>query len=423
MLNGKLGDAALTSQEAGSTFEHFAQAQLTLFQAQLSANGETLSAVSGSLTQLGVDTEQLASLSDDQLAKLAQDYDGTARSIVDDLDGWGVSMDEGAASTVRAASQIQAALEDMGGKLKKAFSKENIDFGAFSDACAAAGVSTETLNSIGSANLAALASNFNGNIDQMVWAVQNYNAQPIVDKNGNVTVNQAQLMDAQGNVYTWNGSQLMDKNGVVDVSVGDLRDAQGNLVTWNGTALQSKSAKTKVDKKEVDRAQTSVDKLNGTKLKSKEMTAKASYGTLPKCQSAMQAVMNEPFHSRSATITTTYVTVNRTRNEKAAGGIRQADGGIRMHAHGAIVDAPVTGYPLDWVGEDGAEAIVPLTNRKYSEPFAATIAEQMAKLGGQRGDVYNIYLDGSALEVDERVAEALRALVSELKRTVRTGRG
>lgn len=76
VLNGKLGDAALTSQEAGSTFEHFAQAQLTLFQAQLSANGETLSAVSGSLTQLGVDTEQLASLSDDQLAKLAQDYDG-----------------------------------------------------------------------------------------------------------------------------------------------------------------------------------------------------------------------------------------------------------------------------------------------------------------------------------------------------------
>ena len=81
-----------------------------------------------------------------------------------------------------------------------------------------------------------------------------------------------------------------------------------------------------------------------------------------------------------------------------------------MHAHGAIVDAPVTGYPLDWVGEDGAEAIVPLTNRKYSEQFAATIAEQMAKLGGQRGAVYNIYLDGSALEVDERVAEALRAL-------------
>lgn len=423
VLNGKLGDASLTTQEAGSTFEHFAQAQLTLFQAQLSANGETLSAISGSLTQLGVDTEQLASLSDDQLARLAQDYDGTARSIVDDLDGWGVSMDEGAASTVRAASQIQAALEDMGGKLKKAFSKENIDFGAFSDACAAAGVSTETLNSIGSANLAALASNFNGNIDQMVWAVQNYNAQPIVDKNGNVTVDQAQLMDAQGNVYTWNGSQLMDKNGVVDVSVGDLRDAQGNLVTWNGTALQSKSAKTKVDKKEVDKAQTSVEKLNGTKLKSKEMTAKASYGTLPKCQSAMQAVMNEPFHSRSATITTTYVTVHRTRNEKAAGGIRHAEGGIRMHAHGAIVDAPVTGYPLDWVGEDGAEAIVPLTNRRYSEPFAATIAEQMARLGGQRGDVYNIYLDGSALEVDERVAEALKALVAELKRTVRTGRG
>ena len=88
-----------------------------------------------------------------------------------------------------------------------------------------------------------------------------------------------------------------------------------------------------------------------------------------------------------------------------------------------LQDIPGVVIPAPETGEDGAEAIVPLTNRKYSEPFAATIAEQMARIGGQRGDVYNIYLDGSALEVDERVAEALKALVAELKRTVRTGRG
>ena len=423
VLNGKLGDASQVTQEAGSTFEHFAQAQLTLFQSQLSANGQSLSSMSESLTSLGVNTEQLASLSDEQLALLAQDYDGTTRSIVSDLDGWGVSMDEGAASTVRAASQIQGALEDMGGKLKKAFSKENIDFGAFSDACAAAGVSTETLNSIGSSNLAALAHNFNGNIDQMVWAVQNYNAQPIVDKDGHVTVDQTQLMDAQGNVYTWNNGKLQDQNGTVTVSVDQLRDAQGNLVTWNGTSLKVQKTTAKAEKSSLDKAQSALDKWNRTEPKEKKAKATASYGSLSKAQSAMHSVMSEPFHDRSATITTTYVTVNKTRNEKAAGGIRHADGGIRLHARGAIVDAPVTGYPLDWVGEDGAEAIVPLTNRKYSEPFAATIAEQMGRLGGARGDTYNIYIDGSALEVDERVGEALRVLVSELKRTVRTGRG
>lgn len=57
----------------------------------------------------------------------------------------------------------------------------------------------------------------------------------------------------------------------------------------------------------------------------------------------------------------------------AAGGIRaNAAGGIRKHADGAIVNRAT---PLDIVGEDGAEAIIPLTNKRYVKPFADAVAE------------------------------------------------
>lgn len=61
--------------------------------------------------------------------------------------------------------------------------------------------------------------------------------------------------------------------------------------------------------------------------------------------------------------------------QNAAGGIRaNAAGGLRMHADGAIVNRAT---PLDIVGEDGAEAIIPLTNKRYVKPFADAVAEGM----------------------------------------------
>lgn len=48
---------------------------------------------------------------------------------------------------------------------------------------------------------------------------------------------------------------------------------------------------------------------------------------------------------------------------------------MRYHAGGAIATRAM---PLDIVGEAGAEAIVPLTNKKYVTPFARAVAEQIA---------------------------------------------
>lgn len=115
-----------------------------------------------------------------------------------------------------------------------------------------------------------------------------------------------------------------------------------------------------------------------------------------------------------------------TREYKAAGGIRtHAEGGIasyagkpRYHAGGSIVNVPGTGYPLDWVGEAGAEAIVPLTNRRYSQPFVDLIASGVAsRMSG--GDTFTIQL---AYDAGADANQMARDLMREVKRIQLTRR-
>ena len=91
---------------------------------------------------------------------------------------------------------------------------------------------------------------------------------------------------------------------------------------------------------------------------------------------------------------------------------------IRYHAKGgAIVREPT---PLDVVGEAGAEAIVPLTNRRYSQPFAdviaAGVAENLAGTFGL-GTVVNITIDGTGTTA--RVQQIALELLDQLEKEAR----
>lgn len=106
---------------------------------------------------------------------------------------------------------------------------------------------------------------------------------------------------------------------------------------------------------------------------------------------------------------------------RAAGGIRtHAEGGIaayasRYHAGGSIVNVPVTGYPLDLVGEAGAEAIVPLTNRRYSQPFVDLIADGVSRRMGA-GTSYNLYINGARVNDDPQIRGQFIDLMQTLAR-------
>lgn len=258
-----------------------------------------------------------------------------------------------------------------------------------------AGISTDQLNAIGSENISALAQVFNGNIDQMIWAIQNYNSLPIVDKNGTVTMNDAQLVDARGNVYRWNNDRLEDKNGNVAMNDIDLIDAQGRVYTWNGSEIQYKSGTGDV-KQNIDTAVAWRNDWNRNGIKSYVADAKISI---------FRNVYDTLF----------------TKKGNAAGGIRlHADGGIRTHADGAIATRAV---PLDIVGEAGAEAIVPLTNRRYAMPFVNMIATEVGrKSQGSVTNNYSLYIDGTrAGSMTPQVMEAVEYIFNTFDMTAESG--
>ena len=238
-----------------------------------------------------------------------------------------------------------------------------------------AGVSTADLDAIGSGHIRALATTFCGDVDSMVWAIENYNDVPLIDKDGTVDINDASLIDAQGNVYTWNGSELVDKDGNAAVDDAELIDAQGRVYVWNGSSLEHKRTRVSVDTSSIDAAK-----------------GKWARTTFP-------------------------AKVTRVAVQGATvGQLTQAEGGIIPGAstRGFIATGPTLldgGARL--VGEAGAEAVfdyggdnfvVPLTNRKYSAPFADVVAQLVAGYlgaGGAPRTVINQRFDTRVVRADE----------------------
>lgn len=352
-------------QEAEATYNlQMAKEQLSDKQARLSELNEK------GANKTREEVDETLRLNDEipELEQNVSDLTATQQKAAKAQDYWAARAEVAASSISDSAKDVADAMVDtlsgmdgMGDKL----SEVGTDLGQLSVALADAGVSTEDLNAIGSDNLKQLADACGGNVDSMVFFIQHYNDTPIQDKDGNINVDQAQLIDAQGRVYTWNGTAMVDKDGNVAVEDTELTDAQGNLWTWNGTALQSKDGAITISENGVQKAFDDRDSWNFGDWLDKTATA----------------------------------TVNIVRNiadffggnGNAEGGIRpHADGGVRLHASGAIATRAV---PLDIVGEAGAEAIVPLTNRRYSQPFADIIGDavidRLSKLSGGGGTTIN----------------------------------
>ena len=236
-----------------------------------------------------------------------------------------------------------------------------------------AGVGMEELDAIGSGHIRSLASTFNGDVESMVWAITNYNDVPIIDKDGAVDINDAELIDAQGNVWTWNGSELVDQNGNVAVADQQLIDAQGRIYTWNGSSLTWKSTGVSVDSSAMDSARSKWQTMDFA-WKRTGVTVGVYTNNVP-AVSATGGVM--PSASTAGFIATGPTLIN---------------GGQRL------------------VGEAGAEAvfgyqgsnyIVPLTNRKYSAPFADVVAQQVVG-----------YLGGGGSQADALLAQVVSVLTA-----------
>lgn len=306
------------------------------FEALLSDNGG-LPALERCLESLGADMSSV-DWDEGKLQSIVRSWDGSASSLVGTLTELGVSMDDTAKAAASTTNALSDALTGFGSAVSEAFSRVGLDVDLFASHLADAEITVEQLNAVGSDNMAKLADSFNGDIDLMIWAIQHFNNTPVEDKDGNINIDQAELIDAQGNVYVWNGTDLIDKETEAVADVHELVDAQGNFYTWNNSTLK---------------------RIEGSAHVS----------------SNISSVLDELNRFNNSSLKNIMGTISATVKPNAAGGIRtHADGGVMR----SMLSEPVIAtraVPLDIVGEAGAEAIVPLTNERYSRPFVDMIAE------------------------------------------------
>lgn len=311
-------------------------------------------------------------------SKAKREFD-EAKEAVKDTENAINELNQRIGATQSQAQFLAQILKDMG--VGDSLKEASVDVDKFAAALEKAGVHSQDLERIGSDGLQNLASACSGNIDQMIAAIQNYNGQEIKTLHGEVIADSTQLVDALGNVYTWNGTELVDKNGTAAVNDTEVVDAQGHVLVWNGTDLMSKDAYAKVQSGEVEQATDRAIKYGETPLEDKSAQDNVDSSSVQTSINRVSEREANPPHDQHATTIIDHITnwitntVSHFFNGNAAGGIRpHADGGIRYHARGAIATSAV---PLDIVGEAGAEAIVPLTNRRYSQPFADIIADSV----------------------------------------------
>lgn len=255
-----------------------------------------------------------------------------------------------------------------------------------SQALADAGVHSSELERIGRDGFNNLADSCKGNIAQMVAAIKNFDNTPIKNKKGEVIADSTSLVDAQGKLYVWNGTKLIDKETQATADTTEVVDGTGHILEWDGTNLDTKDATATVDSDSVQEATDRNNEYNNTPPQDASASEDVDSDSVQEATDRNNELNSNPPEDQHATITIDHI-VNNVVNwfentfgggEHASGGIRtHADGGVRMHAEGGAI--ATRAMPLDIVGEDGAEAIVPLTNRKYSQPFADIIAEGVAE--------------------------------------------
>lgn len=315
---------------------------------------------------------------------------------------------------------LKNVLETLGGK--PLFKNLKLDSKELAKQLEQVGVKSSDLERIGSQGFSQLATACKGNIKQIVAAIKNYNGVKLLNKDSKIVADSSLLVDAQGKVYEWNGTELVSKETGAKADVTEVVDATGHVLEWDGTKLVNKSAEAAVDDGGVVTATDDTQKYQDTPLDDKYAVSSVDSESVRQAQADVDYREQHPPKDQHATTVVDNV-VNFFKNiftheeEHAAGG-------IRYHAQGAVVTRAM---PLDIVGEDGAEAIVPLTNRQYSQPFADIIAEGVTdKLGSKNGEELSIlheiagllrqlnakdnsvYMDGG--KISETLAQRSRAL-------------
>lgn len=425
-LTTALGDSAQAAGSAGAAYAGIGSG-MQLLEATLMRQGQSLGGFRQGLQDVGADTGKLADMSEEDLTRLVQGWDGSTADLTARLLEMGVGMSSTALSAGQLADSVGQMLGGLSGdQVGGALDSVGISMEDFKQKCDEAGLSSADFSSITQEQFAAMVGQCGGDVDTLIAEIQGYNDVPVVDKDGNVTVDQAQLYDAQGNVYVWNGTELVNKDTGVACDSQDLVDGQGHVWTWNSSDLKLQDTSATVQDRGVTDAQGHLWTWNGSNLVTQEGDGTIETN-LPSALGWMRDWNNGSLVDHVAS-----ATVNIIQHVFGGGDGNARGGVVRGHATGAVFTAPTWISATDYIGEDGPEYydgthIVPLTS-KHGQPFANLIADGVARRGGLASspelreavsllrallDGQNrgaVYLDGDALvgELASRVSDGGR---------------
>lgn len=322
------------------------------------------------------------------------------------------------AATTEMARSVSATLNEMGPTVSGALSDMGIDVVDLSVKMAEAGVTSADLSRISSEEFATMAESCGGSSEQLAATVA-ARAQETNDSIHGIMQTVAGMRDGV--------AQDMEASGI---SVGDFAEAMvhAGYTADDLRAISSEDFRQMLDScgGDIGALITLISEYNRTDVGDKSASVTVDTSAMDLAQAKWERA--------SFKWKTTGVSVNFSSGSSSVRGQvytagRLASGGIVRHADGFIANRPVTGVPVHVVGEAGAEAVVPLTNRHYAMPFVRMIAEEV---GRQRFPIYEgaaaapaarvvtnhvtLRIDGRERRMGARGERLLEEFVAEIER-------
>lgn len=284
---------------------------------------------------------------------------GSTTQFTNMLDTLGVTVD----TLEQGGASVQESWVNAFNALMPAAEAAGVPIETFAQSLQAAGMDIEKVGQIGPEQFKLLYDEAGGDLTALTQLVNDYNATPMDTKDAQVS-GKENIDGAKASVDNYNATPMYQKTVSVigQESVGAVQSAVDIL---NNTSLGQKT-QTTTDNGSNQRTLDKVKAVDNQKINNKAFDISAhdrATSVISGIKAAMDKLTNKDI----------WVTTHETKVKEAMGGIN-----IPRHAAGGFgVATQPTMMPYGQIGEDGWEAVVPLTNRLYVRPFANAVAQEV----------------------------------------------
>ena len=284
---------------------------------------------------------------------------GTTTQFTNMLDTLGVTVD----TLEQGGASVQESWVNAFNALMPAAEAAGVPIETFAQSLQAAGVDLQKVGQIGPEQFKLLYDEAGGDLTALTQLVNDYNATPMDQKDAQVS-GKENIDGAKSAVDNYNATP-MDGKTVSVTGQASVAAVQSAVDILNNTSLGQKT-QTTTDNGSNQRTLDKVKAVDNQKINNKAFDISAH----DRATSVISGIRNALSNLTNKDI---WVTTHERKVKEAMGGIN-----IPRHAAGGFgVATQPTIRPYGQIGEDGWEAVVPLTNRLYVRPFANAVAQEV----------------------------------------------